>query len=54
MISTPHTSKPIEIRSAKKYFQDVSVTSTDVPPVLKFAVDFKIPFHHCFGMVSSV
>jgi hypothetical protein len=41
-ISTPHTSSPmtLEMRSARKIFSGIiSVTSTDVPPVLKFAVD---------------
>ena len=45
IISTPQISKPItlEIRSHKKIFSGciMSVTSTEVPPVLKFAVDFK-------------
>ena len=45
IISIPQTSKPIilEMRSAIKMFSGciMSVTSMDVPPVLKFAVDFK-------------
>ena len=45
MISTPQMSNPItlEILSQRKIFSGciISVTSTEVPPVLKFAVDFR-------------
>ena len=45
IMSIPHMSRPmtLEIRSAIKTFSGCikSVTSTDVPPVLKFAVDFR-------------
>ena len=32
----------------------MSVTSTEVPPVLKFAVDFKYTISSFLGTVSSV
>ena len=45
IISTPQISNPItrEILSQRKIFSGciISVTSTEVPPVLKLAVDFK-------------
>ena len=58
IMSTPQISKPItrEIRSQIKIFSGciMSVTSTDVPPVLKFAVDFKYTVSPAFGMVCKV
>ena len=58
MMSTPQTSNPMtrEIRSHKKMFSGciMSVTSMEVPPVLKFAVDFKYTISSLRGTVSKV
>ncbi len=58
IISIPHTSKPItlEIRSAIKIFSGctISVTSIDVPPVLKLAVDFKYTTSFLAGILATV
>jgi hypothetical protein len=55
-MSTPQMSNPItlEILSAKNIFSGciISVTSTEVPPVLKLAVDFKNTTSSDFGIVE--
>ncbi|MNX80625.1 hypothetical protein D3C86_1122900 [compost metagenome] len=58
IISIPQISSPmtLEILSAKKIFSGciISVTSTDVPPVLKLAVDFRYTISPFLGTVSNV
>jgi hypothetical protein len=57
-MSTPQMSNPItlEILSAKNIFSGciISVTSTEVPPVLKLAVDFKNTTSSDFGIVDII
>jgi hypothetical protein len=56
-MSTPQMSNQLLLKffQLKIYFQDASsVTSTEVPPVLKLAVDFKNTTSSDFGIVDKV